>query len=73
MHSLYPPETEYVSMAKSALAALAVLVVMQSSLPAMAADRGRVVGCRERCDRQACQASRADCERWRKVCLAECK
>jgi hypothetical protein len=60
-------------MAKYALAALAVLVVMQSVSPAMASDRGRVVGCRERCYKSLCQASRAYCERERKACLAQCE
>jgi hypothetical protein len=67
------PELELASMDKAMLAVLAVLAAMQFSLPAMAAERGRVVGCRERCDKSACQASPAYCERRRKACLAECK
>lgn len=67
------PELELASMAKSMLAVLAVLVVTQSLLPAMAAERGRVVGCTERCDKSPCQASPAYCEQKRKACIAECK
>lgn len=59
-------------MARYMLAAALALLAM--TLPAMAAQGGgRVVGCRERCDRNPCQASRAVCERARKSCLAECK
>jgi hypothetical protein len=68
-------ELEHVSMAKFTLAALVALVVMQSSLPAMAVDRSRAVSCHEQCSRQrsTCQASSALCEQWRKACLASCK
>jgi hypothetical protein len=60
-------------MAKYTLAVLAVLVVMQSSLPAMAAQGGgRARSCREQCDRQPCQASPAVCQQSRKSCLARC-
>jgi hypothetical protein len=67
-----PTELEHASMTKSTLAALAVLVVMQSSLAAMAADRDRVVGCREQCSRQPCQASPAECQRFLRACEAAC-
>ena len=61
-------------MAKCTLAALALLVAMQSSLPAMAAQGGgRAMSCREQCDRRPCQASPAVCRQSLKSCLADCK
>jgi hypothetical protein len=72
---LRPIDLERVSMAKSALAALAVLVLMQSSFPAMAVERGRAVSCREQCSKQrsACQASSAYCKQRLNACIADCK
>jgi hypothetical protein len=60
-------------MAKLTFAALAVLVVMQSSLPAMAADRGRAVSCPEQCSKRPCQASAAECQRRLRACEADCR
>jgi len=61
-------------MIKYTLAALALIVAMQPSLPAMAAQGGgRAMSCHERCDRQPCQASQAVCRDARKSCLAACK
>ncbi|HEY1544164.1 MAG TPA: hypothetical protein VGG01_17300 [Xanthobacteraceae bacterium] len=61
-------------MAKYALAALALLMAMQFALPAMAAQGGgRAKSCREQCDKQPCQASRAVCQQMRNSCLAGCK
>ncbi len=61
-------------MAKYALAALALLVALHASLPAMAAQGGgRAKSCREQCDKRPCEASRAVCRQWREACLAECK
>jgi len=61
-------------MAKYMFAALALLVAMQSSLPAMAAQGGgRATSCREQCDKRPCQASPAVCQQSRNQCLAGCK
>lgn len=62
-------------MVKSALAGLAVVVLMQSSFPAMAVERGRAVSCPEQCSKQrsACQASSAYCKQRLNACLADCK
>ena len=61
-------------MTKYTLAALALLGAMQFSWPAMAAQGGgRAISCREQCDKQPCQASRAVCQQARKSCLADCR
>jgi len=61
-------------MTRYMLAALALLVAMQSSLPAMAAQGGgRAISCQEQCDRRPCQASPAVCRQLRESCLAECQ
>jgi len=60
-------------MIKTTLAALAVVIVAQSWLPAMAADRGRAVSCPEQCSKRPCQASSAECARARRACTDACR
>jgi hypothetical protein len=62
-------------MTRYALAALALLVAMQSSLPAMAAQGGgRAKSCLEQCDRERCQSiSRATCRQAHEQCIAQCR
>lgn len=60
-------------MTRHMLAALALVVAMQFSLPAMAAHGSRAISCREECMRQPCQASAAVCEQMRRSCVADCR
>jgi hypothetical protein len=61
-------------MTRYALAALAIVVAMQFSVPAIAAQGGgRAKSCPEECDRRPCQASAAECRRLREACIAECR
>lgn len=60
-------------MIKYVLAALALLAAVQFSLPAVAAQGGgRAISCPEQCDKKPCQASRAECQRMRDACVADC-
>jgi hypothetical protein len=60
-------------MTRHMLAALALVVAMQFSLPAMAAHGSRARDCREECRRQPCQASATVCEQMLRSCVADCR